>query len=88
MLQRHHYIPQRIKKTDHYVYVCEKCHKRIHPENDIIIRIKSYKMYHDTFKKFIKKEFPEVWEAWKPTREQIKKEIKEISKELPEIKED
>lgn len=89
-LQKHHYIPQRVKKIEHFVYICQECHKKIHPENGIILTAKFLKEYHKTIKKFIKDNYPEVWEAWQPLREELKKNFKEKIKEvkIPEITDD
>ena len=89
-LQRHHYIPKRVKKIDHYVYICEDCHKRIHPENEIIIRIKFLKEYHTKIKKFIKEDHPDVWVAWQPMRKELKEKFKKKVQDMkiPEIVDD
>ena len=75
-LQKHHYIPQRVKKTNHYVHICDACHKKIHPENAIIIEIHKLCKHHKELKKFIKKKHPKVWKQWKPLNDKIKEEMK------------
>lgn len=89
-LQKHHYIPQRIKKIDHFVYICQKCHQKIHPENDVILEAKYTKTYLHQFKRFIKHQFPEAWTAWLPTRAEIKKKFRDLRKKdkIPEIIDD
>ena len=88
-LQKHHYIPQRMKKTEHYVYICPDCHRRIHPENEIIINAKYSKKYNDAFQKFIKETHPEVWVEWVPLRIELKKQLKkEIEGEPDPVIED
>lgn len=82
-LQKHHYIPQRIKKTDHYVYICAECHMKIHPENEIIITAKYAKKYADAFKKFVKESHPEIWKKWLPKREELKKGLKQNIEDEP-----
>jgi len=76
-LQKHHYIPQRIKKTNHYVYICDECHKKIHAENALIIQIKILGKHHRDLKSFIKTKYPEVWKEWKPIKNKIKESMKE-----------
>lgn len=86
LLQKHHYVPQRIKKTNDFVYICEECHERVHPENDIIIKIKRMTAYHNKLKKFLKTKHPKVWDEWKPEATEIKKELKEKYEKKVKVK--
>lgn len=82
-LEKHHYIPQRVMKTDHYVYICSDCHRKVHPENEIIINAKFSSKYNEAFHKFIKENYPEAWKKWIPLRKKIRAELKEKYEKEP-----
>lgn len=88
-LQKHHYIPQRIKKMDHWVYICGDCHNKVHPENKIIVVQKCLQEHHGKLKRFLKNEFPAAWDAWKPIRMEITEKLKKkFGSQFPDVGDD
>ena len=80
-LTEHHLIPKRLRPKgekinnifNQVVLICDECHRKIHPENEIILRVKQLSLYHKVIAKFLKLKHPKVWKEWQPFRAKIKK---------------
>jgi len=72
VLEEHHIFPQRMKPVcNDTVMICKKCHKKIHPENEIILRIKKADYYIKIINKFLKEKHPKIWEEWIPFKNKV-----------------
>ena len=79
ILEEHHVLPQRIKPIwNETLLICKKCHKKIHPENEIILRIKRCDYYIKIINKFLKEKHPKVLKEWEPYKNKINHMFKEM----------
>jgi len=72
VLEEHHVFPQRMRPIwNQSVYICKKCHKRIHPENEIILRVKKADYHLKVLTKFLKSKYIKAYEEWEPFKNKV-----------------